>query len=93
MRPERCLSWCLYNQQGECQFCGWPREREIEPMTGKLRIYDISTDDWRDATQLDIDMLGAVSHTYGVLRATVEQQHAALQERIKLMKSKAGAPQ
>jgi len=62
-------------------------------MTGKLLIYDISTDDWRDATQLDIDMLGAVSHTYGVLRATVEQQHAALQERIKLMKSKAGAPQ
>lgn len=73
-----------------CRFCGW---RPRTPTKAKpLRIYDIALDDWRDATQLDIDLLGAQAQAYGVLRATVEQQHVALVERIRDMRSKAGQP-
>ena len=87
-RPERCNSWCDYSEGGACRFCGWPKD---EPPPSGLRIYDIEIDDWRPATQLDLDMLGEVARAYGELRRQVEVTHANLQTRLRTMRSKAGA--
>ena len=45
---------------------------------GKLRIYDISTDAFRDATQKDISDLSAAANAYGRIRSDMEKTHAKL---------------
>lgn len=37
-------------------------------MSEPLKFYDISTDEWRDATQDDLDRLQRVANRYGYLR-------------------------
>jgi hypothetical protein len=37
------------------------REREV------IKIYDVATDEYREATQLDIDMLMAIKVGYGLI--------------------------
>lgn len=61
-------------------------------MADTLRIYDIVLDNWRDATQADIDKLGAVARAYGQLRAAVETVHAELQADVRRIQSQAGLP-
>jgi len=60
------------------------------PETG-LRIYDVTIDNYRPVTQLDLDMMQEVVRAYGELRATVEQQHAEHRRQIAEIRSKAGA--
>ena len=55
-----------------------------------LRIYDVAADGYRDATQLDIDRLGAVSAAYGRVRDFVAQEHSRLAAELKAMDSRAG---
>jgi endonuclease/exonuclease/phosphatase family metal-dependent hydrolase len=57
-----------------------------------LRIYSIITDEYRDATQADLDQLQAVERAYGRLRARIDEDHAQLQAELKLIRSKAGEP-
>lgn len=57
-----------------------------------LRIYDIQTDDYRDATQVDIDQMAEVVQAYGALRQRLDEDYAALQERLRVIRSKAGVP-
>lgn len=57
-----------------------------------LRIYDIHLDDFRDATQVDLDQLQTVANAYGRLRDRIAEDHAALQEELKKIRSKAGVP-
>ena len=57
-----------------------------------LRIYDVHTDAYRDATQVDLDQLQAVSQAYGRLRDRIAEDHAQLQVELKTIRSKAGLP-
>lgn len=57
-----------------------------------LRIYDVNTDAYRDATQADIDQLQAVANAYGRLRNRINEDHAVLQNELKAIRSKAGLP-
>jgi hypothetical protein len=57
-----------------------------------LRIYDIVQDDYRDATQVDLDCLQAVQNAYGRLRRTLDQDHATLLAEIKSIRERAGQP-
>jgi predicted transcriptional regulator len=57
-----------------------------------LRIYDISIDDYRDATQVDLDQLQEVANAYAQLRSRMAEDHAALQDRLRVIRSKAGVP-
>lgn len=55
--------------------------RKLHPE--RLRIYDISVDEYRDARQGDIDLLGAVSRAYGKLREAAKAAQDELQEIFK----------
>lgn len=57
-----------------------------------LRIYDIVQDDYRDATQVDLDCLQAVQNGWGRLRRMMDQEHAKLQAEIKTIRERAGHP-
>jgi predicted transcriptional regulator len=57
-----------------------------------LRLYDIHIDDYRDATQVDLDQLQEVANAYALLRSRLAEDHAALQERLRAIRSKAGVP-
>lgn len=57
-----------------------------------LRIYDVNTDDYRDATQVDLDQLMAVAASRGKIVAFIEQEQARLSVELKLIRSKAGVP-
>jgi len=57
-----------------------------------LRVYDIAIDDYRDCTQIDIDQMCEVMNSYGALRRRIEEDHAQLQERLRVIRSKAGEP-
>lgn len=57
-----------------------------------FRIYDITKDDYREATQVDLDCLQAVANAYGRLRQTVDQHHAKLMAEIKTIHERAGKP-
>jgi hypothetical protein len=57
-----------------------------------LRFYDIQIDDYRDATQVDLDQLQEVNNAYGALRRRIAEDHLALQERLRMIRSKAGEP-
>jgi hypothetical protein len=89
MRPDKCLSWCIFDR-GACRFCGHPEKRE--PSMPTLRIYDITTDAYRDATQVDLDQLQTVANAYGRLRDTIAEHHATLMAEVKAIRSKAGVP-
>jgi hypothetical protein len=43
-----------------------------------VRIYDVTRDETREASQWDIDRLELVSNAYGELRRQVEQAHQNL---------------
>jgi hypothetical protein len=49
---------------------------------GVLRIYDISLDQMRDATQRDLDQALAVQQAYGMLRSAVSETHKGLQDSL-----------
>jgi hypothetical protein len=95
-RPELCNAWCIYDkhQGGACLYCGWTKEQRTkrEKMAEQPRIYDIEKDEYRDATQADIEMLSAVAKSYGNIRKFVDQEHARLQEELKQIRSRAGLP-
>ncbi len=55
-----------------------------------LRIYDIAIDDYREPTQADIDQLEHVAAAYQRIRSLVEQNHAVLENILKVTRSKAG---
>lgn len=57
-----------------------------------LRIYDLFHDEYRDATQVDLDMLQATANAYGRLRGRIAEDHEQLQTELKLIRSKAGVP-
>lgn len=42
----------------------------------KLRIYDISLDEYRDVTQEDVDRMVAVVQAYGAIRKAVSDAHS-----------------
>lgn len=84
MRPERCLSWCI-DDSGVCRFCGWPKETKQMA----LQIYDLAIDNYREPTQADIDQLAQVAAAYGRLRALIEENHAVLQNLLKVTRAKA----
>lgn len=57
-----------------------------------LRMYDVSIDDYRDVTQVDIDKYQAVANAYGRLRIAVDTIHAELQAESVKIASRAGKP-
>lgn len=57
-----------------------------------LRIYDVHTDEYRDATQVDLDQMQAVVNAYWRLRASIAQDHEQLQRELREIKSRAGVP-
>ena len=87
-RIERCNSWCKPDASGICEFCGW----SAEDPPGALRIWDDARADYRDATQLDIDTLKLTEAAYHRLREQVMAVHARLQDDVRVLRSKAGAP-
>jgi len=48
----------------------------------KIRIYDIGIDEFRDATQLDLDLLMVAAQNWGAVRELVEQRHMKYMERV-----------
>lgn len=56
------------------------------------RLYDVSIDDYRAATQLDVDQLVEISQCYGRLRKLVADTHADLLTRLEAAKAKHRAP-
>lgn len=47
-----------------------------------LRIYDIHTDEWRAATQKDLDDLLAAAMAYGRLRGEIRRKLADIDEEL-----------
>lgn len=57
-----------------------------------LTVWDTTTLEKREATQLDIDELEAVRKRYGLILARFQQDRAELMEEIKGIRSRAGMP-
>ena len=57
-----------------------------------FRIWDITAGEYRDVTQVDIDVMMATCRAYGNVRQFIDQEHARLMDEIKLTRSKAGLP-
>lgn len=86
MRPEPCISWCLY-EKGTCKFCGWPKDRT----TMALRMWDVAMGAARDATQEDIDIMQAKLNAFGRLitefrqiEGTMTNEIGEIQERYRV---------
>lgn len=47
-----------------------------------LRLYDVTTDETRDATQHDLDVLMVAQQAYGKLRQAVAETHAWVLDEI-----------
>lgn len=57
-----------------------------------LRIFDPTTMEYRECTQLDLDELQAIRAAYGRILARFQEDRANLIEEIKGIRSKAGMP-
>lgn len=57
-----------------------------------LRIFDIQTGDYRDASQLDIDELCVIRAAYSRIQQRFTEDRALLIEETKVLRSRAGAP-
>lgn len=62
------------------------------PPAAPLRLYDVSIDDYRPATQLDIDQLMMVAAQYARLRELMGANHAETRAKAEQLKSQHGAP-
>lgn len=82
MRIDPCNSWCAPDNAGICRYCGWPKDRTEMG----LQLYDVHTDQTREATQEDIEGLQAMANAYGALRAAVADTHARLLTQIEDIK-------
>ncbi len=62
-------------------------------MTDKApRIYDVTIDESRPATQADIAIFEATARAYGNLRKMIETEHARLMAEVRGIRSRAGLP-
>lgn len=57
-----------------------------------LQIYDIAVDDFREATQADIDGLQEVANAYAAIRKTLDTTHAGMMAKIAKIRSEHGLP-
>lgn len=57
-----------------------------------LRIFDTETMDYREATQVDIDILEATRAAYGRIQGRFAEDRAILLEELRTIRSKAGMP-
>lgn len=57
-----------------------------------LRVWDTSTFEYRDATQLDIDELELTAAAYGRIQSRFTEDRAQLVNSIAAARSKAGKP-
>lgn len=55
-------------------------------------VYDVELDRVRPVTQADVDVWQAIEQAYNALRQHIDTSHAALVQRVRRIRSRAGVP-